>query len=99
MRPVKPPTQKDVEESGREMWSEAVFFAQVDLKGWLPIWLVNMMAGEVGGSIYNLRSYFERKRIKDEKEKKKKDKEKTKGKDKLKEKEKEKEKENDLKPD
>jgi len=63
---IKPytPSEEEAKKSGVAIWTEATFIGQVDIKGWLPVWVINMLSSEVGGSIYNVRTYIEKKKSK-----------------------------------
>jgi len=63
LRPIKPTgTPEKVLKHANETWTETVFLAQVDPKGWLPIYLINQASQEVGSSIQNIRDFFKNKK-------------------------------------
>jgi hypothetical protein len=57
------PTEEQLIEAGlqdvkSEYWCETIFVAQVDIKGWIPLWLVNHMCVELGDAIHRLRKFL-----------------------------------------
>eukprot|EP01101_Sappina_pedata_P010122 TRINITY_DN6298_c0_g1_i1.p1 TRINITY_DN6298_c0_g1~~TRINITY_DN6298_c0_g1_i1.p1 ORF type:complete len:298 (+),score=127.14 TRINITY_DN6298_c0_g1_i1:75-896(+) len=68
-RPFPAPAD-EVESSGSDVWTETVFLAQIDPKGWLPVMLINQASQEIGSSIANIRQFFESKRAEEEEKQK-----------------------------
>jgi len=59
LKPITP-TPEEAKESNCDQWSHATFLAQVDLKGWIPTWVVNQLTKEIGMGVQNIRDYFKK---------------------------------------
>jgi len=60
------PSEEEIEEAEltnveAEDWCEATFVAQVDIKGWIPTWVVNKLSGTLANSIHQLRRFIAKK--------------------------------------
>jgi len=71
LKPYKPTPQERKKfkyGSESETWCDCLFIGQIDVRGWVPAWIVNQMSKECGSILTNLRKYFQKRK---EKEKKK----------------------------
>jgi len=44
---------------GQENTVEMIYSVQVDVKGWLPVWVINMAAGDQAMNLYRIRKHFQ----------------------------------------
>jgi len=63
--PVQP-SPEDIKQAGlgkvsTNEWCEAMFLARVDVKGWIPTWLVNRLSAEMGEALHRLRKFIQEK--------------------------------------
>lgn len=60
------PTEAEIKAAGltgveSDSWCDCLFLAQVDIKGWIPTWLVNRLSGELGDALHRLRKFIKEK--------------------------------------
>jgi len=60
LKPFNPP-KEEIQKDGSSEWCDASFLGQIDLKGWIPTFVINQCTSEIGNSIENIRKYYERK--------------------------------------